>query len=177
MPYANIEDSREQARRYYRENRERKIAMATAWNKANKEKRQKIVLRCAHSDSGQERSAVYYEEHRAEYVERARRWAKQNPDKSRKIKASSRKKHPEAGRRNQSIRRARKRGAFVEIVDAAQVLERGGGMCALCEIALELRTMHLDHIVSLAMGGEHSYFNIQPLCPACNALKGWRWIL
>jgi 5-methylcytosine-specific restriction endonuclease McrA len=32
--------------------------------------------------------------------------------------------------------------------------------------------MHLDHIVPLARGGEHSYANTQPAHPTCNRRKG-----
>jgi 5-methylcytosine-specific restriction endonuclease McrA len=33
---------------------------------------------------------------------------------------------------------------------------------------------HKDHVVPLALGGEHAPNNIQLLCPACNLSKGAR---
>jgi 5-methylcytosine-specific restriction endonuclease McrA len=33
---------------------------------------------------------------------------------------------------------------------------------------------HVDHVVPLARGGEHSYANTQPACPPCNMSKGAR---
>lgn len=42
--------------------------------------------------------------------------------------------------------------------------------CAICNVAVKLK-FHVDHIVPLALGGEHSKKNIQILCPSCNVRK------
>ena len=78
-------------------------------------------------------------------------------------------------------RRARKKGAAkIERVSPTKVFERDGWRCGICN-KLTLRTqrgkMHprapeLDHIVTLADGGEHTYANTQCACRKCNGLKG-----
>jgi 5-methylcytosine-specific restriction endonuclease McrA len=71
-------------------------------------------------------------------------------------------------------RRARVRGAFVEYVDALVVLELHDGVCGLCGGDVDAMRFHVDHVVPLARGGEHSYANTQPACPPCNMSKGAR---
>jgi 5-methylcytosine-specific restriction endonuclease McrA len=46
------------------------------------------------------------------------------------------------------------------------------GFCNRCGGELKWRTMHGDHIVSLAQGGEHKPSNTQALCQHCNLSKG-----
>jgi 5-methylcytosine-specific restriction endonuclease McrA len=79
-----------------------------------------------------------------------------------------------------AARRARERGATVEVVDPFKVFDRDGWRCCLCNIAtprslrgtLNDRAPELDHIVPLAAGGEHSYRNTQCACRRCNSSKG-----
>jgi 5-methylcytosine-specific restriction endonuclease McrA len=78
-------------------------------------------------------------------------------------------------------RRARKKGSSrIERVSPLKVFERDGWRCGICG-KLTLRTqrgkMHprapeLDHIVTLADGGDHTYANTQCACRKCNGLKG-----
>lgn len=78
-------------------------------------------------------------------------------------------------------RSAKMRGASsVERLDPTKVFERDGWRCGICG-KLTLRTqrgkMHprapeLDHIVTLADGGDHTYANTQCACRKCNGLKG-----
>lgn len=78
-----------------------------------------------------------------------------------------------------NARRARLRGSFVERVDPIEVFERDKWRCQLCSIKTpkSLRgkskpnAPHLDHIIPLARGGEHSYRNTQCLCRTCNLRK------
>lgn len=86
-----------------------------------------------------------------------REWVKANPDKVRNIHAS---------------RRARKANLFVEVVEREVVFERDQGQCGICQEAVDSTNWHLDHIVPLAKGGEHSYANTQVAHPACNIKKG-----
>lgn len=44
--------------------------------------------------------------------------------------------------------------------------------CPVCRSQLGDSGYHMDHIVPLALGGEHHRLNIQLLCPACNLSKG-----
>lgn len=80
-----------------------------------------------------------------------------------------------------SLRRARKRAAFVEVVVRPKVYARDGWHCQICgeAVARDKVVPHpdaptLDHIVPLAAGGDHSYANTQLAHFRCNCLKGDR---
>jgi 5-methylcytosine-specific restriction endonuclease McrA len=74
-------------------------------------------------------------------------------------------------RKQEATRRARKKNAFVESVDPRVVLERSSGTCGICGEPIE-GDFHVDHIVPLSRGGEHSYANTQATHPRCNWDKG-----
>lgn len=69
-------------------------------------------------------------------------------------------------------RRARRRGAYVERVDPEAVWERDSGVCGICGEPADVADWHLDHVIPLAAGGEHSHANVQVSHPACNRSKG-----
>lgn len=75
-------------------------------------------------------------------------------------------------------REERMRGAIIEPVDIAVLLERDGGICQLCRkpvgkgrrrFAANYPT--IDHIVPISRGGEHSYRNTQLAHRRCNIRK------
>lgn len=68
----------------------------------------------------------------------------------------------------------RMREQFVEQVDRELVLERDGGLCGLCHTPVDPGDWHLDHIIPIVQGGEHSYRNVQVSHPRCNRAKGGR---
>lgn len=80
--------------------------------------------------------------------------------------------NPEVARRNTEQRRAQKRNAFVEHVDPLIRLELDDGACGICEGDVNPFDFHVDHIIPLALGGEHSYANTQVAHPYCNMRKG-----
>jgi hypothetical protein len=80
----------------------------------------------------------------------------------------------ELRRSYEGTRRARRRGQFVEHVDLATVWDRDGGVCHICRQPCERWNWHLDHVVSLARGGAHSYANVAVSHPGCNLKKGDR---
>ena len=43
-------------------------------------------------------------------------------------------------------------------------------MCAICRCSVK-DSYHLDHVMPLALGGEHEPSNLQLLCPSCNVRK------
>jgi 5-methylcytosine-specific restriction endonuclease McrA len=67
-------------------------------------------------------------------------------------------------------RRARKLNQFVESVDPLVLLESHKGFCGICHKPIR-GDFHVDHIVPLSRGGEHSYANTQPAHPRCNMKK------
>lgn len=104
------------------------------------------------------------ERERVRCREKARRFRETNPERASVV-----------GRLHGNARRARKRNAFVESVHPATVFARGGGACGICSLPIDPTSKwHIDHIVPLSRGGEHSYANTQPAHAACNMHKGAR---
>lgn len=79
-------------------------------------------------------------------------------------------------------RRARKRAAFVEDVDVLVHLRWQHGKCYHCNHKIDQtksaphpKSLTLDHLVPLALGGDHSYANTVASCWDCNcSIKGVR---
>lgn len=80
----------------------------------------------------------------------------------------------EMRRSYENARRARKSGNFVENVDLATLWERDGGICHICKQPAERWNWHMDHVVPISRGGEHSYANTAVSHPGCNLRKGDR---
>lgn len=112
--------------------------------------------------------AVAHAEERREWM---RRYAAENREK---INAASREYQRRTGHKYSKARMLAKRTRVVETVDRREVFTRGAGRCGICAEPVDLATFHIDHIIPLARGGEHSYANTQPAHPLCNLQKGAR---
>ena len=85
-------------------------------------------------------------------------------------------------RASKASRRARVRGAEYESIDPIKVFDRDGWRCHICGTKLKRRDRgtlqdlapELDHIVSLAEGGAHTWGNVACSCRKCNGTKGAR---
>ena len=141
---------------YYRASRERTLARNKAWRDANPD-----YFRHKHLARRDERLRAmlkYRTEHRADLRQQAREYQKRNLAKFRTYSRAY---------------TARKAGApVVEHVDRARVLEIAGGRCGICSKPVDPLDFHVDHIVPLSGGGDHTYANTQPTHPVCNLRKG-----
>lgn len=109
-----------------------------------------------------------------EYAERRAEWdrakvARYNARNPESLRERNRRRTHHNGRR-----RALVRGAFVEDVDRLRVWLLGLGRCGICDKFVDVDRMHIDHVVALVNGGEHSYINVQPAHPVCNLRKSAR---
>jgi 5-methylcytosine-specific restriction endonuclease McrA len=110
----------------------------------------------SHYEANKAKKVAYYQAHKAEFAARRKAWGDANHDKTRAYAAK---------------RRALERGAFVEYVDPKLIYVRDGGRCHICGKKVPKKNWHLDHLIPLARGGEHSYKNVAVACPGCNMRK------
>lgn len=83
-------------------------------------------------------------------------------------------------RNGKARRRAAMRGCISENIDPIKVFERDKWRCHLCGIktlrrlrgSTDDRAPELEHIVSLADGGSHTWGNVACSCRRCNGAKG-----
>jgi len=144
MPYKDPERTREVARKWHWANRERKREDKRRWDAANRE-----------------HIKEYGRHRRGEESTYQRRWEESTPERVR-----------EQAYKHGTRRRAHKLGAAtVEDVDRRLVLESHGAICGICGEAVDPLNFHVDHIVPLSRGGDHSYVNTQPAHPFCNNSK------
>ena len=102
---------------------------------------------------------IYYSEHKSYWEDRRRA-------------------NPEERRTYRRTRRARERGAYVELVVEAFIIERDAGLCGICkepvdfaQVAPHPRSPSLDHIIPLARGGTHEPAYVQLAHLGCNKRK------
>jgi 5-methylcytosine-specific restriction endonuclease McrA len=129
---------------------------------------------------------AYYAKNRQKKIDNARAWVLANPERRKeweqkysvesreKINAQSREYQRRTGHKYSRARELAKRTRVVEKVDRREVFARAAGLCGLCGEGVDVATFHIDHIIPLARGGEHSYANTQPAHPLCNLRKGAR---
>jgi 5-methylcytosine-specific restriction endonuclease McrA len=144
-------------------NRERAREQTRKWRRANPElwaeqKRRAAAVR-------RERGLTIEQAEAAR--RRARDYAKANPEK---VKVH--------GRKSALTYRSRKRSLFVEHVDPRVVFTNGNGICGVCNTPIDPATeWHVDHVIPLSKGGEHSYANTQPAHGFCNRSKGAKMLV
>lgn len=104
----------------------------------------------------------YYHEHRIQCINATRAWQKNHKEQHREIL------------KRQSI----KRRGLIEGGRCDLTAEQWGaiknaqhGKCKMCGKA---KLLTQDHIIPIALGGEHTAWNIQGLCRSCNSRKGTR---
>ena len=113
-------------------------------------------------DREREWKAVKYKADPDSYKEQAKQWCQEHPDRIKIVR-----------RINEAARRARKLSQFVEDVDPIAVWKRDKGICGICHLPIAWdEGFHVDHVIPLAKGGEHSYANVQVAHPTCNLSKG-----
>jgi len=163
---------RDGRRAYYRANRAQIIARATAWNRANIERRREIVN--AYNTRNRPRAHAYYIAHRDTIKQHVQSWRETHRESYRKHRRDYRLRYPEKHAEKQRRRNARKRGSVFERVDYAAILERDGSVCHICGREVASADMSFDHVIPLARGGSHTADNIKVAHMLCNVRKGVR---
>lgn len=82
--------------------------------------------------------------------------------------------NPDWARERAAVRRAAKRAGESVVRLPRNTIPKIGELqrwkCAVCKVDIR-KKYHVDHVVPLAKGGEHSPSNLQLLCPSCNCRK------
>lgn len=139
-----VEAKRAKDREDYQKDPARKRASNQAWIARNDERYRA-------------RRSEYYAENREENRARRREIYRRGPDA---YKARARK------------RQLLVRGVEVEQISRDAIWARDGGICHICSTAADVANWHLDHIVALNLGGQHTYENVAVSHPRCNREKG-----
>lgn len=142
----HLAEYRERDRKYHREHREHRVAMARKYYAENKER----LLDSVHR---------YYQDHREETIAQKRAWRAAN-------RARSRKKS-----RDRDARKAAARGKHTFEQWMCRVVYYGW-MCVYCGKSLTDQTLSQDHAIPLCRGGTNFASNLLPACKRCNTSKG-----
>lgn len=117
-----------------------------------------------------------YDRHAEQYRQKSREWRRENPEQSKAHVNAWLAANPDAAKemrtRANHRRRSLARDAYVEDVYPLVVLEMTDGMCGICGEDVDPLDFEFDHVIPLARGGEHAYYNVQPAHAACNRTKG-----
>lgn len=153
----------EYSKKFYEENKEKKLATGKKWVERNKEK--VALYREKYLQNNQERVAQL-----------AREWRQKNSERATASgiawRAANRGKANEMARNRRAAKRNAEGSHTVEEVNA--IFARQRGLCANCKKKLIQNgdgKYHVDHIVPLSKGGSNWASNLQCLCPGCNLRK------
>lgn len=104
-----------------------------------------------------------------------RRWSLSNAEHHNRLRAEWRENNPDAGRIMVQNRRAKLRNSNGKLSAglAKRLFALQKGLCPCCGKHLGI-DYHLDHIMPVALGGEHVDSNIQLLRASCNFSKSAR---
>lgn len=135
------------------------------------------AYRKANQERLREQERERYKRNPDKIKEKNAEWCRRNPDKARERNIRWRARHLEKARdwawKSASRARARKKDCNYDDIDRREVLRRFNGRCGICGRPIAKgKKFHIDHIVPLEKGGEHSYANTQPAHPHCNLVKG-----
>ena len=98
-------------------------------------------------------------------------WSRSHPEERKRSTNAYLKRNPHKGRRDQHMRRARKRDAegSYTMGDLTILYKEQNGRCKYCGGVLD--DYHADHMVPLSRGGSNYIENIALACPTCNLAK------
>lgn len=139
----------------------------TAWNKANPDKVRAYQKKHLSKPSVKARKAASMRAWRSipsnseKVAAWNKRWRENNPVRRQALHMKRRAMIATATVAPQSIE------AFV-----ARIRSKRKVRCYYCKCSISGKQVHIDHIVALNLGGQHSIDNLCSSCPSCNLKKG-----
>lgn len=154
------------ARQSYQENKGKRAAYHAEWHRKNMENPEYVIKM-------REKAARYLLEHPNYTSERNAIRRAKDPEKAKRESREWFAKNPHKRAAYEQNRRAKKRGALGVVSPDIKnkLLELQKNKCAICGADLSNLVIHLDHIMPLALGGEHDDKNLQAVCQPCNQTK------
>jgi 5-methylcytosine-specific restriction endonuclease McrA len=147
-------------RAYNAKNSARNTAKATAWNKANSERRKIItnnyVLR--NPEKRRETNKLNHLKNRNKRLIQTKEWRLANMDKARSYVL-------------------KRRGLIKSTAKQISIKEINKLYSSSCKYCGSNDKIEIDHIVPLSKGGRHSIGNLAPACRKCNASKGDKFLI
>lgn len=162
--------SQRQTKRYWRDPEAVKARKKAAYWRDPETARQKDRKYIADKpERVRARKRAEYQRDREKIVARVRRWNAANPGRALERALRWQKANPEKVYARNSIRRARvKHAPKVERVSRQAIIERDDGICQICRQPVPPDQIHLDHIVPLSQGGDHTAANLRLTHKLCN---------
>lgn len=153
-------DCRECRKEYQRIHKKRTVAQRSQYRKANRERlaESKKQWRRNNPDKECVSKVQYRAENKARIAAQNRAYAQANPD---------------VGRVKAQRRRARLNACAINDFTKAQwrdLLRECENKCFYCGI--QSSDLHIEHMIPISRGGNHTLSNIVPACLICNSRKG-----
>lgn len=127
-----------------------------------KKKEQAKRYRTRHPEKLAKAGVLYRSAHAPAIRKRIKAWVKRD----RQI-------HPEKNSIHCAVRRARmKNASVIEPINLQVLAERDHWICHICKKKVTKRTWSHDHLIPLALGGDHSYLNVALAHLRCNIRRG-----
>lgn len=120
--------------------------------------------------------AAYYAAHREELNAKAKAWVAANREKRREVARNYARRHPDEAAQSRHSRRARMKGARVEVVSMDVLYARDSGICQICKRPVSREAASMDHIIPIVDGGAHALWNVQLTHLTCNLRRNRGYI-
>lgn len=162
-------------KRSYAKHRASIIQRASVYRETHLERRRDIEQRSYHKHRLQRKAyhAQRYLHHKERLLQASRRWKTSRHEYVLAQARLYRRAHLARYAEHAAHRRARKLHApVVEQIDRAAIIARDRSLCHICGLSVSHADMSLDHLIPLAVGGEHSARNLAVAHILCNKKRG-----
>lgn len=119
---------------------------------------------------------AYQQQNRQALGVKAKAWVDANREKRRAIARNYNRRHPDKMAEGRHSRRARMKGARVEVVSMDVLYARDGGICQICKRPVAREKASMDHIIPIVDGGAHALWNVQLAHLTCNLRRNRGYI-
>lgn len=165
MAYKKLE-----SRDYYDRNKDKVLTRSRTWFNNNRERHRRVVRE-------------YSEKNKDRIRQKQKEWKENNKEKHKQIMSDWKKNNRDKVRLQNHRRKARRLNNKHEPYTEQQVLEIYGTDCYLCKSPINLNaprrcglpgwedSLHLEHVVDLALGGSDTLDNVKPAHAICNLKK------